>query len=93
MNIQKINTDIELNQFFYASGTGSSGWSHYFYLKPFMYRIDCFYPHNYKSIKEYKSKIDNLDQESKINFDTKDINKQNIINEDFRLSKKLIFYN
>ncbi len=59
MNIQKINTDIELNQFFYASGSSTSGWSHYFYLKPFMYRIDCFYPHNYKSIQEYKSKIDN----------------------------------
>ena len=59
MNIQNTNTEVELNQFFYVNGTGTSGWSHYFYLKPFMYRIDSFYFHNYKGIQDYKLKIDN----------------------------------
>ena len=49
---------IELNQFFFLRGKGNHFWSHYFYLKPVMYRIDCFFSHTPKSIKEYKSKID-----------------------------------
>ena len=49
---------IELNQFFFLRGKGNHFWSHYFYLKPEMYRIDCFFSHTPKSIKEYKSKID-----------------------------------
>jgi hypothetical protein len=54
-----IRPEVELNQFFYLNGTGTQGWSHYFYLKPVMYRIDCFYSHTPSSIKEYKDKIDN----------------------------------
>lgn len=50
--------EIELNQFFFLRGKGNHFWSHYFYLKPVMYRIDCFFSHTPKSIKEYKSKID-----------------------------------
>jgi hypothetical protein len=49
---------IDLNQFFFLRGKGNHFWSHYFYLKPVMYRIDCFFSHTPKSIKEYKSKID-----------------------------------
>ena len=50
--------EIELNQFFFLRGSGANFWSHYFYLKPVMYRIDSYFSHTYKSIQEYKSKID-----------------------------------
>ena len=50
--------EIELNQFFFLRGSGANFWSHYFYLKPIMYRIDSYFSHTYKSIQEYKSKID-----------------------------------
>jgi len=50
--------DIELNQFFFLRGSGANFWSHYFYLKPIMYRIDSYFSHTYKSIQEYKEKID-----------------------------------
>jgi hypothetical protein len=50
--------EIELNQFFFFRGSGANFWSHYFYLKPVMYRIDSYFSHTYKSIQEYKSKID-----------------------------------
>lgn len=50
--------EIELNQFFFLRGSGSTSWSHYFYLKPVMYRIDSYFSHTYRSIQEYKSKID-----------------------------------
>ncbi len=56
MNSQK--QEIELNQFFFLRGSGTTSWSHYFYLKPIMYRIDSYFSHTYKSIQEYKSKID-----------------------------------
>lgn len=56
MNSQK--QEIELNQFFFLRGSGANFWSHYFYLKPVMYRIDSYFSHTYKSIQEYKSKID-----------------------------------
>ena len=56
MNSQK--QEIELNQFFFLRGSGTTSWSHYFYLKPVMYRIDSYFSHTYKSIQEYKSKID-----------------------------------
>ena len=49
---------IELNRFLYLCGAGTRRWSHYFYQKPNMYRIDSFYSHTYSSILEYKSKID-----------------------------------
>ena len=56
MNSQE--QEIELNQFFFLRGSGSTSWSHYFYLKPVMYRIDSYFSHTYRSIQEYKSKID-----------------------------------
>ena len=56
MNSQE--QEIELNQFFFLRGSGANFWSHYFYLKPVMYRIDSYFSHTYKSIQEYKSKID-----------------------------------
>ena len=56
MNSQK--QEIELNQFFFLRGSGTTSWSHYFYLKPVMYRIDSYFSHTHKSIQEYKSKID-----------------------------------
>lgn len=59
VDINSTRPEVELNQFFYLNGTGTQGWSHYFYLKPVMYRIDCFYSHTPSSIKEYKDKIDN----------------------------------
>lgn len=59
VDINNTRPEVELNQFFYLNGTGTQGWSHYFYLKPVMYRIDCFYSHTPSSIKEYKDKIDN----------------------------------
>ena len=56
MNSQE--QEIELNQFFFLRGSGSTSWSHYFYLKPVMYRIDSYFSHTYKDIQDYKSKID-----------------------------------
>jgi hypothetical protein len=56
--MQILKPKIEINQFFFRNGTDTGGWSHYFYVKPFMYRIDCFYPHSNESIQEYKLKID-----------------------------------
>jgi len=56
VNSQK--QEIELNQFFFLRGSGTTSWSHYFYLKPVMYRIDSYFSHTHKSIQEYKSKID-----------------------------------